>query len=96
MQPLGLFGQVSNEADWIRLRCRALQIVIETYIGVAGRITYLPRQRGLATLARPMDEHHGCIGQGLSEARKQETTVKSRVWPNERLESSKRKAGATA
>jgi hypothetical protein len=33
------------------------------------RIAGHPRQRRLAALARPMDQHHGRIGQRLGEAR---------------------------
>ena len=60
--------QIGHEADRILRGRREWRGLVEVEVCVARTLTDLPRQRGLAALSRPMNQHDRRIGQRLGEA----------------------------
>ena len=65
----GPLGEVGDEPNRVGLRRRTERVVVERPVGVPRRVAHASCERGLAALARPVDEHHGRVGEGLFEAR---------------------------
>jgi hypothetical protein len=77
-----LFRKACNETDRV-FSCRGQhQVIIETYIAIAGCVADLARQGCLAALAGAMDQHDRSIGQCLGEPGADESGIKM-IWNHE-------------
>ena len=68
-------GQVVHEAGRVGLGRTARHLIVEAEVRVAQTRPDRLRQRRLAALARPMDQHHGRVGQRLAEARRKKARI---------------------